>query len=103
MLLENPEADLQPVFVMYEDENIYNDVKTWTVEKICKNIEIILNGMNNIEIAAEYSALYSWMKNTRKQKAIVFYKELKIIMEKEATERNGTDNSSELNGDWNDK
>ena len=55
-LTENPEADLQPVFVTYKDENIYNDVKTWTVEKICKNIEIILNGMNNIETAAEYSS-----------------------------------------------
>ena len=40
LLIENPEADLHPVFVTYEDENIYNDVKTWRVEKICKNIEI---------------------------------------------------------------
>ena len=51
----------------------------------------------NIEIAAEYSALYSWMKNTRKQKLIVFFKELKTIMEKETSERDGTDISSELN------
>ena len=28
LLIENPEADIQPVFVRYEDENIYNDVKT---------------------------------------------------------------------------
>ena len=27
-LIENPEADLQPVFVTYENENIYNDVNT---------------------------------------------------------------------------
>ena len=40
LLIENPEADLHPVFVTYEDENIYNDVKTWRVEKIRKNIEI---------------------------------------------------------------
>ena len=53
-LIENSEADLQAVFVTCEDENVYNDVNTWTVEKICKNIEIILNGMNNIEMAAEY-------------------------------------------------
>ena len=59
--------------------------------------------MNDIEIAAEYSALYSWMKNTRKQKLIVFYKELKIIMEKEAAERSGIDISSELNSDCKDK
>ena len=98
-LMENPEADLHPVFVTYEDENIYNDVKTWTVEKICKNIEIILHGMNDLEIAAEYSALYSGMKNTRKQKLIVFYEELKTIMEKEAAERNGIDISRELNSD----
>ena len=83
----------------YEDENVYNDVKTWTVKKICKNIEIILNGMNDIEIAAEYSALYPRMKNTRKQKLIVFYEELKIIMKKEATERNGIDISTKLNSD----
>ena len=37
LLIENQEADLQPVFVIYEDENIYNDVKTWIVEKIWKN------------------------------------------------------------------
>ena len=102
-LIENPEADLQPVFVMYEDKNIYNDVKTWTVKRIHKNIEIILNGMNDIEIAAEYSALHSWMKNKRKQKLIVFYKELKIIMEKEAAKRSETDVSSKLNSDWKDK
>ena len=59
--------------------------------------------MNDIEIAAEYSALHSWMKNTRKQKLIVFYKELKIIMEKEAAERSGIDISSELNSDCKDK
>ena len=101
-LTENPEADLQPVFVTYVDENIY-DVKPWTVEKICKNTEIILNGINNIETAAEYSALYSRMKNTRKQKLIVFYKEFKTIMEKETAERNRIDISSDLNSDWKDK
>ena len=69
------------VMIQYEDESIYNDVKTCTVEKIHKNIEIILNGMN-IEIAAEYCALSSQLKNTRKQKLIVFYKESKTIMEK---------------------
>ena len=73
------------------------DVKPWTVEKICKNIEIILNGINNIETAAEYSALYSRMKNTRKQKLI--YKEFKTIMEKETAERNRIDISSDLNSD----
>ena len=98
-LTENPEADLQPVFVTYEDENIYNDVKTWTVEKIRKNTEIILNGMNNIGTAEEYSTFDSHMKNTRKQKLIVFYEELKTIMEKEIAERNGIDISSELNSD----
>ena len=36
----------------------------------------------NIEIAAEYCALSSQLKNTRKQKLIVFYKESKTIMEK---------------------
>ena len=36
--------------------------------------------MNDIEIAVKYSALYSRMKNTRKQKLIVLYEELKIIM-----------------------
>ena len=55
--------------------------------------------MNDIEIAAEYSALYPRMKNTRKQKLIVFYEELKIIMKKEATERNGIDISTKLNSD----
>ena len=70
------------VMIQYEDENIYYDVKTCTVEKIHKNIEIILNGMNNIEIAAEYCALSSRLKNTRKQKLIVFYKQSKTIMEK---------------------
>ena len=103
LLTENPEADLQPVFVMYEGKNIYNDVKTWMVEKICKNIEIILNGMNNIETAGEYSALYSRMKNTRKQKLMVFYKELGTIMKKETAERNEIDISSKLNSDWKDK
>ena len=98
-LIENPEADLQPVFVTYEDENVYNDLKTWTVEKICKNIEIILNRMNNIEIVVEFCALYSRMKNTRIQKLIVLYEELKAIMEKETAERNGIDISSELNSD----
>ena len=97
-LTENPEADLQPVFVTYEDENIY-DVKPWTVKKICKNIEIILNGINNIETAVEYSTFYSRMKNTRKQKLIIFYKELKTIMEKETTERNRINISSDLNSD----
>ena len=38
--------------------------------------------MNNIEIAAEYCALSSRLKNTRKEKHIVFYKESKTIMEK---------------------
>ena len=98
-LIENLEADLQPVFVTDEDENIYDDVNTWTVEKMCKNIEIILNGMNNIEMTAEYSALYSQMKNKRKQKLIVFLEELKTIMEKETSERNGIDISSKLNSD----
>ena len=70
------------IMIQYEDESIYNDVKTCTVEKIYKNIEIILNGMNNIEIAAEYCALSSRLKNTRKEKLIVFYKESKTIMEK---------------------
>ena len=95
-LTENPEADLQPIFVTYEDENIY--VKPWTVEKIHKNIEIILNGINNIETAVEYSALYSRMKNTRKQKLIIFYKELKT-MEKETAERNRINISNDLNSD----
>ena len=36
-LIENPEANQQPVFVTYEDENIYNDVNTWTVEKYVKH------------------------------------------------------------------
>ena len=70
------------IMIQYEDESIYNDVKTCTVEKIHKNIEIILNGMNNIEIAAEYCALSSRLKNTRKEKLIVFYKESKTIMKK---------------------
>ena len=40
------------------------------------------------------------MKNTRKQKLIVFYEEFKIMeMEKEAAERNGIEISSELNSD----
>ena len=72
-------------------------------QRIRKNIEIILNGMNDIEIAAKYSALYSWMKNKRKQKLIAFYKELKIIMEKEAAERSETDIPSKLNSDSKDK
>ena len=50
-------------------------------------------------MAVEYSALYSWMKNTRKQKLIVFLEELKTIMEKETSERNGIDISSKLNSD----
>ena len=68
-------------------------------QRIRKSIEIILNGMDDIEIAAEYSALHSWMKNKRKQKLIVFYKELKIIMGKEAAKRSETDISSKLNND----
>ena len=59
--------------------------------------------MNNIEMAVEYSALYSLMKNTRKQKLIVFLEELKTIMEKETSERNGIDISSELNSNWKGK
>ena len=55
--------------------------------------------MNDIEIAAEYGALYFGMKNTRKQKLIVFYEELKTIMEKETAESNGIDISRELNID----
>ena len=98
-LIENPEADLQPTFVTNEDENIYNHVKSWTVEEIRKNIGIILNGINDIETAAEFSALCSLMKNTREQKLLVFYEELKLIMEKEAAEKNGIDISSELNSD----
>ena len=84
----------------YEDENISNDVRTWIVEKIQKNIEMILNGMNDVEKAAGYSALYSWLKNVREQKVTVFYKELKILMEKEAAERNGIDISSKLISNW---
>ena len=88
------------MFIKYEDENISNDVRTWIVEKIQKNIEMILNGMNDVEKAAGYSALYSWLKNVREQKVTVFYKELKILMEKEAAERNGIDISSKQNSDW---
>ena len=36
LLIENPEADLQPAFAMYEDKNIYNDVKTWIVKEYVK-------------------------------------------------------------------
>lgn len=55
--------------------------------------------MNDIEIAAKYSTLYSQMKDIRKQKLILFYKELKKIIEKEAAERHRINISSKVNSD----
>ena len=72
-------------------------------QKNMKKLWDLLNKMKDIEIAAKYSTLYSQMKDIRKQKLILFYKELKKIIEKEAAERNRINISSKVNSDWKDK
>ena len=37
----NPDMEIKPVFVTYEDEKVYNDVSTWKIEKIRRNIDAL--------------------------------------------------------------
>ena len=33
-ILYNPDMEIKPVFVNYEDEKVCNDISTWKIEKI---------------------------------------------------------------------
>ena len=37
----NPDMEIKPVFVTQEDEKVYNDVSTWKIEKIRRNIDAL--------------------------------------------------------------
>ena len=76
-VLYNPDMEIKPVFVTYEDEKVYNDISTWKIEKIRRNIDAVLNELEDND---EYRNVYLRMKSANKQKLINFYEELKLTI-----------------------
>ena len=76
-VLYNPDMEIKPVFVTYEDEKVYNDISTWKIEKIRRNIDAVLNELEDND---EYRNVYLRMKSANKQKLINFYEELKLAI-----------------------
>ena len=57
--LKDPEADLNPVFVTYEDEEKFSGVNNWTIAKINKEIGNLIKGTNggNEELMSEFAKI----------------------------------------------
>ena len=76
---------MEPVFVTYEDESEYLNVKNWTNvrlhETIKKDIQKLESDSNE-----KYKSLYLGMKNARKGQLIELYEEIQQLL----------DNSSEF-------
>ena len=37
----NPDMEIKPIFVTYEDDKVYNDLSTWKIEKIRRNVDAL--------------------------------------------------------------
>ena len=57
--LKDPDADLHPAYVTFEDEEIFNDVNNWTIAKIDKEIGNLIKGKNvgNEELMSEFAKI----------------------------------------------
>ena len=55
--LKDPDADLNPVFVTFEEEEIFNDVNNWTIAKIDIKRGNLIKGTNvgNEELMSEFA------------------------------------------------
>ena len=55
--LKDPDADLNPVFVTFEEEEIFNDVNNWTIAKIDIKRGNLIKGANvgNEELMSEFA------------------------------------------------
>ena len=56
---KDSDAELNPVFVTYEDEEIFSDVNNWTIAKIDKEIGTLIKGTNvgNEELMSEFAKI----------------------------------------------
>ena len=56
---KDPDAELKPVFVTYEDEEIFSDVNNWTIAKIDKEIGTLIKVTNvgNEELMSEFAKI----------------------------------------------
>ena len=57
--LKDPDADFNPIFVTFEDEEIFNDVNNWTIAKIDTEIGSLIKGTNvsNEELIPEFAEI----------------------------------------------
>ena len=46
-VLHNPDMEIKPVFVTKEDEKVHNDISTWKTVKIRRNIDTMLNELED--------------------------------------------------------
>ena len=76
-VLYNPDMEIKPIFVTYEEEKVYNNTSTWKIEKLRRNIDAALNELENND---KYRNIYLRMKSANKQKLINFYEELKLTI-----------------------
>ena len=69
----NPESDLPPVFVSYEEEQIHNDINNWSISKIQKECEKVINSFSNEEMTTNFLSIFKKMKKPKKAQIIQFY------------------------------
>ena len=67
-------ADPKPVFITYEDENLYNDVSNWNIPKLKKEIFSLIDTFTNTEAAAMYLSIYNTLPNLIKEDISSFTK-----------------------------
>lgn len=80
-------ADQKPVFIMYEDEKLY-DVSNWNISKLKKDIFSLIDTFTNTEVAAVYLSIYNALSKSDKRRHITFYKEVKERLQKQLSTEN---------------
>ena len=81
-------ADQKPVFIMYEDEKLYDDVSNWNISKLKKDIFSLIDTLTNTEVAAMYLSIYNALSKSDKRRHIAFYKEVKERLQKQLSTEN---------------
>ena len=81
-------ADQKPVFIMYENEKLYDDVSNWNISKLKKDIFSLIDTFTNTEVAAMYLSIYNALSKSDKRRHITFYKEVKERLQKQLSTEN---------------
>ena len=76
--LLDPNVELEPVFVTYEDESEFNDINNWTIEKIKQKTQQLIQQMLSRDSQNSLMNFFKQMcKKSKKVDYISFYNDVK--------------------------